>query len=41
MTLMVRGGCLPVRGSKGIESNYEDDLCVCGTNDTEICFKCK
>ena len=30
--LMVRGGCLPVRGSKGME--YDDDLCVCGTKET-------
>ena len=27
--LMVRGGCLPVRGSKGMEWKYDDDLCVC------------
>ena len=26
--LMVRGGCLLVRGSKGMEWKY-DDLCVC------------
>ena len=30
MRLMVRGGCLPVRGSKGMEWKYDDDLCVCG-----------
>ena len=26
--LMVRGGCLPVGGSKGMEWKYDDDLCV-------------
>ena len=26
--LMVRVGCLPVRGSIGIEWRYDDDLCV-------------
>ena len=25
--LMVRGGCLPVSCSKGMEWNYDDDLC--------------
>ena len=41
--LMVRGGCLPVRGSKGMEWKYDDDLCVCGTKKTEIhvLFECK
>ena len=41
--LMVRGGCLPVRGPKGIEWNYDDDLCVYGTKETEIHvrFECK
>ena len=34
--LMVRGGCLPVRGSKVIEWKYDDDLCVCGTKETGI-----
>ena len=36
--LMVREGCLPVRGSKGMEWKYDDDLrvCVCGTKETEI-----
>ena len=34
--LMVRGGCLPVRGSKGMDWKYDDDLCVCGTKETEI-----
>ena len=33
---MVRGGCLPVRGSKVMEWKYDDDLCVCGTKETEI-----
>ena len=27
--LMVRGGFLPVRGSKGMEWKYDDDLYVC------------
>ena len=34
--LMVKGGCLPVRGSKGMEWKYYDDLCVSGTKETEI-----
>ena len=34
--LMVRGGCLLVRGSKGMEWKYDDDLCVCGTKAIEI-----
>ena len=34
--IMVRGGCLPVRGSKGMEWKYDDDLWVCGTRETEI-----
>ena len=40
---MVRGGCLPVRGSKGIEWKYDDDLCVCVTKETDIhvLFECK
>ena len=33
---MVRGGCLRVRGSKGMEWKYDHDLCVCGTKETEI-----
>ena len=43
MRLMVRGGCLPVRGSKGMEWKYDDDLSVCGTKETEIHvrFECK
>ena len=28
--LMVRGGSLPVRGSKVIEWEYNDNICVCG-----------
>ena len=41
--LMVRGGCLPVRGSKGMDWKYDDYLCVCGTKETEIhvFFECK
>ena len=43
VTLMVRGGCLPIRGSKGMEWKYDDALCVCGTKETEIhvLFECK
>ena len=37
--LMVRGGCLPVRGSIK-EWKYDDDRCLCGRIETEIhvCF---
>ena len=39
MRLMVRGGCLPVRGSKAMELRYDDDCCVCGTKETRsMCF---
>ena len=43
MRSMVRGGCLPVRGSEGMEWKYDDDLSVCGTKETEIhvLFECK
>ena len=43
LRLMVRGACLPVRGSKGMEWKYVDDLCVWGTKETEIHvhFECK
>ena len=43
MRLMVRGGCLPVSGSKGMDWKYDDDLCVCGTKETDIhvLFECK
>ena len=33
---MVRGMCLSVRGSKGIKWKYDDEICVCGTRETEI-----
>ena len=33
---MVKGGWLTVRGSKGMESKYDDDLCVCGPKETDI-----
>ena len=33
---MVRGGCLPVRGSKGMAWKYDDDLSVYGTKETGI-----
>ena len=41
--LMVRGGYLPVRGSKGMEWKYDADLSVCGTKETKIhiLFECK
>ena len=42
MRFMVRGGCLPVRGSKGMEWKYDDDLCVCvPKKQSSMCFKCK
>ena len=28
--MMVRGGCLPVRGSGTIKWKFHDDLCGCG-----------
>ena len=34
--LMVREGCQPVRGFKGMEWKYGDDLCVRGTKETEM-----
>ena len=34
--LMVRGGCLPVRGYKGMEWQYDDDWCACETKETEM-----
>ena len=42
--LMVRGGCLPVRGFKGMEWKYDDDLCVWGGGGTKgihVLFECK
>ena len=33
--LMVRGGCLPVRGSEGMKWKYDDDKCKCGLVETE------
>ena len=33
---MVTGSCRPMRGSKGMEWYYDDDLCACGTKETEI-----
>ena len=32
---MVRGGCLPVRGSERMTSRYDDDKCRCGLVETE------
>ena len=34
--LMIRGGCQLVRGLKGMEWKYADDLCEYGTKETEI-----
>ena len=34
--LIVRGGCLRVRSFTGMEWKYADDMCECGTNETEI-----
>ena len=33
--LMVRGGCLPVRGSERMPWKYEDYRCMCGLVETE------
>ena len=33
--LMVRGGCLPVRGSERMAWKYDDDCCGCGQVKTE------
>ena len=33
--LMVRGGCLPLRGSERMTWKYEDDMCRCGLVETE------
>ena len=33
---MFKGGCMPVRRSKGMEWKYNDDMCVCGTTEREI-----
>ena len=40
--LMVREGCLSVRGSKGMQWKYDDDLCMCGKKETEmhVLFEC-
>ena len=40
--LIVRGGCLPSRGSETMEWKYQDDLCGCGQVETEEheLFKC-
>ena len=38
MRLMVRGGCLPVRGSKGMELKYDDDLRVGQKKQRSMCF---
>ena len=35
--LMVRGGCLPVRGSKGMDWKYDDDLCVWDKRNRDPC----
>ena len=40
--LMVRGGCLPVRGSERIKWKYDDCRCGCGRVETEMhmLFEC-
>ena len=40
--LMVRGGCLPVRGSDRMTWTYDDDKCRCGLVETEkhVLFEC-
>ena len=38
--LMVRGECLPVRGSGTIKWKYYDDLCGCGQVETEEHVEC-
>ena len=40
--LMVRGGCLPVRGCKRMAGKYDDDCCGCGKVVTEehVLFEC-
>ena len=40
--LIVRGGCLPVRGSETMKWKYQDDLCGCGQVETEehVLFEC-
>ena len=40
--LMVRGGCLPVRGSERMTWKYDDCRCGCGLVETEmqVLFEC-
>ena len=40
---MVRGGCFPIRSFKWMEYKYIDDMCDCGTKETEmhVVFECK
>ena len=35
LRLMVRGGCLPVRGSERMAWKYDDDCCGCVQVETE------
>ena len=40
---MVRGGCLPVRGSEMMAWKYDNECCGCGQVETEehVLFECK
>ena len=35
---MVRGGCLPVRGSERMTWKYDDDKCRCVLVETTMCY---
>ena len=34
--LMVKGCCMPARGSKGLEWKYDNNWCMCVTKETEM-----
>ena len=38
VTLLVRGGCLPVRGNERMIWKYDDDKFRCGLVETEMCY---